>query len=354
MRLPKIEDKFDLEQIEKMVDLYINSGGNYFDTAYVYPGSEEIVKKMLIGRHDRSTYALATKVFYSTLKAKEDVGAIFCEQLERTGAEYFDYYLVHNILNEEVYSHYKSVDCFEQCLSKKEDGLIKKFGFSFHGTPDLLRRVLDEQNNIDFVQIQLNYLDWESEFVCSFENYSILRERNIPIIIMEPIKGGLLANLPKPARSILNEANKNRTMAQWALRFAFNLPGVLTVLSGMSTYEQVMENIDTIKNLTPHDENEIKAIEKVRKYFKNTPTIPCTGCKYCEVSCNKNLPISFILKMLNEQIIMPGDSISKFTYRKLEEHKNASACVMCGKCETVCPQHISIIKCLKDADNCLK
>ncbi len=350
MRLPKDGDNFDVEQIKSMVDAFIDAGFNYFDTAYVYTGSEVVTKEVLVDRYPRDSYTLATKMNAHTgeIKSKADCEWYFNTQLERTGAGYFDYYLLHAISSKENYENYKNLGTFDFVAEKKEEGLIRHNGFSFHGDPELLKLVLDEQPQTEFVQLQINYADWDSDMIHSGELYKIARERNVPIIIMEPIKGGSLVNIADEAKAVFKKIDPASTAASWALRFAGTLDGVHTILSGMSTIEQTDENIETFKNFKPLNDDDKKAIESVLKVMYSTNQVLCTDCKYCVDGCPKNIDIPNIFKLANSNRRTPGDGLNKMLIREIPNDRLPKSCIACGKCEKVCPQHLPIIDYLKE------
>ena len=355
MRLPVIDDEIDLEQMKQMVDLYMEAGLNYIDTAYVYHHgkSEVAIREAIVKRYPRDSFILADKLPAWEIHGKEDRDRVFNEQLERTGAGYFNMYLLHSVEDGNI-SVYRDNDCFNWAMEKKEQGLIRHFGFSFHGSPDLLRELLDQHPEVEFVQIQLNYLDWENPFVRSGELYNILREHNIPMVIMEPIKGGTLAKLKPELEELFKEVDPERSIASWALRFVGSLPGVMTILSGMSALEQMQDNVQTFTDFKPLNETEQETIQKVVKIMLDTPQIGCTACRYCTDGCPMSIAIPDIFKAVNT-MNMYGDTFRpKAFYRSLlKDHGKASDCLQCGQCESVCPQHLPIIELLQKASGML-
>ena len=352
MRLPENDGVIDLDQVCKMVDEYLDAGMNYFDTAYVYHGgnSEKIVKEAIVKRHKRETFTVATKLPAWELKTEADRDRVFNEQLERTGAEYFDYYLLHSIEDGNNYDTYVRLDCFNWGIQKKNEGKIKHFGFSYHGTPELLEEILDKHPEVEFVQIQLNYADWDNKLVHSGKLYDILVKRNIPMIIMEPVKGGTLANMTPDLEAIFKEARPNDSVASWALRFVGSLPGVVTILSGMSNFEQLEDNIKTFTNFEPLSDDEHEIINKVVKIMLDTPLIQCTSCRYCCDGCPAKIKIPDVFNAVNTLRKFPGDMRPVFFYNGLTaDGGKASTCYKCGQCEGVCPQHLPIIKYLEEA-----
>lgn len=352
MRLPEKDGEIDLDQVCKMVDAYLEAGLNYFDTAYVYHGgnSEKIVKEALVNRHPRESFTVATKLPAWAMETEADRDRILEEQLERTGLTYIDYYLLHSLEDGNNYDMYEKLDCFNWGIKKKEEGKIRHFGFSFHGTPELLEKVLDEHPEIEFVQIQLNYADWDNKVVHSGKLYDILVKRNIPMIIMEPVKGGTLANMAPDLEAMFKEARPDMSVASWALRFCASLPGVATILSGMSNQEQVDDNLKTFTNFEPLSNEEQDVIKAVVKKMLDLPLIQCTSCRYCCDGCPAGILIPDVFNAVNTLRKFPGDMRTKFFYGGLVDRSGkASSCVGCGQCEKVCPQHLPIIELMKEA-----
>ena len=353
MRLPEKDGEIDLERVCRMADAYIQAGMNYFDTAYVYHGgnSEKAVKEVLSKRYPRDRFMLATKLPAWSLKVPEDRDRIFNEQLERCGVEYFDFYLLHSLEDGSNGETYERLDCFNWGLQKKAEGKIRHFGFSFHGSPECLIRTLDAHPEVEFVQIQLNYADWENPVVRSGELYEILRSRNIPMVIMEPVKGGSLANLTPELEAMYKAVRPSSSAASWALRFVASLPGVMTILSGMSTEEQMEDNIATFTAFEPLSAEEKALVEKVRTIMMNVQQIGCTSCRYCTPGCPMHISIPDVFRAMNTMTIYHDEFRPKAFYNSLigRGFGRASACIACGQCEGVCPQHLPIIDLLKDA-----
>ena len=353
MRLPEKEGEIDLERVCRMADAYIEAGMNYFDTAYVYHGgnSEKAVKEVLSKRYPRDKFMLATKLPAWSLKVPEDRDRIFNEQLERCGVEYFDFYLLHSLEDGGNGETYERLDCFNWGLQKKAEGKIRHFGFSFHGSPEYLIKTLDAHPEIEFVQIQLNYADWENPVVRSGELYEILHSRNIPMIIMEPVKGGTLANLTPELEAMYKAVRPSASAASWALRFVASLPCVMTILSGMSSEEQMEDNIATFAGFEPLSAEEKALVEKVRTIMLNVPQIGCTSCRYCTPGCPMQISIPDVFRAVNTMNIYHDEFRPKAFYNGLLSRSfgRASACIACGQCEGVCPQHLPIINLLKDA-----
>lgn len=357
MRLPENDGQIDLEQVCQMVDAYLAAGLNYFDTAYVYHGgnSEKIVKEALVKRHPRDSFTVATKLPAWSMKEEADRDRIFNEQLERCGVDYFDFYLLHSVEEGNNGSTYDRLHCWDWGKQKKAEGKIRHFGFSFHGSPEYLEELLDAHPEVEFVQIQLNYADWENPVVRSGRLYEILHSRNIPMVIMEPVKGGTLAKLPPELEARYKALRPDSSIASWALRFVASLPGVMTILSGMSTPDQMADNLQTFTHFEPLTEQEKAVVEEVRTIMMNAPQIGCTACSYCTDGCPMHIAIPDVFRAVNTMRLYHEEFRPKNFYKSLVDqgHGRASDCVACGQCEGVCPQHLPIIELLKEAGGML-
>jgi len=349
MRLPKKEDgSFDIEQIKKMVDLFLKEGFTYFDTAYIYEGSEEAMKEALIDRYPRDRYTVATKLNAAFVKDEESAKSELDISLQRSGAGYFDYYLLH-ALDDKNYQKYDEYHLWDFVKQAKEEGKIHHIGFSFHGTPELLDSLLSKHPEAEFVQLQINYSDWESPSVKARENYETVRKYGKPVVIMEPVRGGALANPIDPVKTAFDQSGSNASYASWAIRFAASLDGVLTVLSGMTTLEQMEDNVSYMKDFKPLNDEERNVILKVQDILSGINSIPCTGCSYCTGGCPMGIQIPDIFSARNKQLIYGATDRARREYdRATRDGNTASTCIQCGQCESVCPQSINIIERLKE------
>ena len=357
MRLPRIDPNdrasIDIEKVKAMVDKFIEEGFTYFDTAWMYCGfnSERAVKEVLTSRHRRDTFTLATKFHAYFANESADVEKIFEEQLEKTGAGFFDYYLLHD-LNRENYEKCKELGAFEFFAKKKEEGLIKSLGCSFHDTPEILDKVLTEHPKLEFVQLQINYLDWDSIGVRARECYETARRHGKPVIVMEPVKGGTLAKVPPAIEEKMKALRPDMSVASWALRFAAGLDGVMVVLSGMSNMEQLCDNISFMKKFEKLNGEEEALVKEAVAALNANPFIPCTGCAYCVDGCPKNIPIPKYFSLYNaDRQEIPGKGITpqgNYYDNLTLEFGAAGDCIECGRCEGICPQHLRIKKYLKE------
>ena len=356
MRLPRLdpndEGSIDLEQTKQMVDTFLQRGFTYFDTAWMYCAfkSENAVKEALTSRHPRESYTLATKLHAAYLHSLDDRDAIFNTQREKTGVEYFDYYLLHDV-GAEHYEIYKKYDCFAWIAEKKRQGLIKHMGFSFHDTAEVLDKILTEHPEMEFVQLQINYLDWDSEGVQSRKCYEVATKHGKPVIVMEPVKGGTLAKLPAAAEALLRQTDPGASIPSWAVRFAASLPNVKMVLSGMSSTEQLLDNTGYMQDFAPLTQQEQAVIAQAVDIINASIAIPCTGCSYCTEGCPMHIAIPKYFSLYNAEMqeLKEKDFTSQGTYydNLTLTFGKASDCIACGQCESVCPQHLPIIENLK-------
>lgn len=345
MRLPKNEGTIDVEQVKDMVDRFLADGFTYFDTAWAYPGSEDAIRQALVERYPREKFQLATKnAAWINCKTREEAIAQFETSLKQTGAGYFDFYLLHN-LGEQRTKFFDDFDMWSFVQEKKKEGLIRYIGFSFHSTPEELEDILNKHPEMEFVQLQINYADWENPSVQSKACYEVARKHGKPVVIMEPVKGGMLANPPEPVQEVFKKANAEASYASWAIRFAASLDGVITVLSGMSNREQMEDNLSYMKNFTSLSKAERDTLQEAQKALSSIPLIPCTSCNYCAKVCPNNIGISGSFTAMNFLTLYKNEEAAKTQENWLvggHGKKSSYECIKCGKCEQVCPQHIAI------------
>ena len=345
MRLPQKDGKIDVEQTKVMVDKFLDAGFTYFDTAWAYAGSEDAIRQALVERYPRDKFQLATKnAAWINCKTREEAIAQFDTSLKQTGAGYFDFYLLHN-LGESRTKAFDDFDMWSWIQEMKAEGKIKHIGFSFHSTPEELEEILNKHPEMEFVQLQINYADWENPAIKSKECYEVARKHGKPVIIMEPVKGGMLANPPEQVQKVFKEANPDASVASWAIKFAASLEGVITVLSGMSNIEQMEDNISYMKDFTKLSDKEEETINKAQEVLKSIPLIPCTTCNYCAKVCPMNIGISGSFTAMNYLTLYNDMAAAKHQEEWLvggHGLKKASECIKCGRCEQACPQHIQI------------
>ncbi|MBQ1375911.1 MAG: aldo/keto reductase [Clostridia bacterium] len=348
MRLPRLESgEIDVSETSEMVDLFMEAGGTYFDTAYVYPGSEEAARKALVERYPRQSYTLATKLIVNPeIKDKESALKEFEISLERTGAGYFDYYLLH-ALQVANYKKYDEYGLWDFVKEQKKKGLIKHYGFSFHADPEILEELLTAHPDVEFVQLQINYADWENPGVNSRRNLEICRAHGKQVIVMEPVKGGILADPIDSVKAVFDRENNGLSYSSWAVRFAAGLPGIFMVLSGMSNVSQMKDNLSYMKDFKPLSEHEHEVIREAQKALNEDKSIPCTSCHYCTKGCPKNIPIPEIFTVENRKKGSPEfRTVREYTIVTVGKGK-ASDCIKCRKCEEACPQHLPITELLE-------
>ena len=343
MRLPRKMGRIDVKQVSQMVDEFLEAGFTYFDTAYIYVGSEEAIGKALVKRHPRESFKLASKLYGPIATSERAAHKQLDTTFKRTGAGYVDYYLLHS-LQTGSYQKYEKLKLWDFLQQKKADGTIKHVGFSFHSGPDLLDQLLTDHPEVEFVQLQLNYADWENESITSRANYEVARKHGKQIVVMEPVKGGKLANPPKKAAELLRAANPDASFASWGIRFAASLDGILTVLSGISNLEQMRDNISYMRDFKPLDERERAVIREVQKVMNASPIIPCTNCRYCVEGCPQGIPIPEVFEAMNLRLGngLIDESITAYE-RAVANAGCASNCIRCERCNDACTQRIDVV-----------
>ena len=338
MRLPMIGEEVDIEQTKQMVDAFLDAGFNYFDTAhgYIQGKSEKALKTCLTSRYPREKYILTDKLTANYFKTEADIRPFFESQLEICGVEYFDFYLMHaqGLVN---YDHFKECRAYETAFELKKEGKIRHVGISFHDRAEVLERILTEYPEIEVVQIQFNYIDYDDPAVQSRKCYEVCRKFNKPVIVMEPVKGGNLVNLPENAKAVLEDLHGG-SPASYAIRFVAGFPGMMMVLSGMSNMEQMQDNISFMRDFKPLDETERAAVEKVQEIFHSKNLIPCTACRYCTDGCPKHISIPDLFAIMNtKQIHHDWNADCYYEDVYTAPGRKASDCLKCGKCEKVTP-----------------
>jgi len=349
MRLPKLPSgRIDVQQTADMVDLFLDAGGTYFDTAYVYDNgeSEDTIRQALVERYPRERYTLATKLNVGRSKDEADAKQQFYTSLERTGAGYFDFYLLHAITrdNYEKYDEYRIWDYVKDLKAK---GLLRHYGFSFHGDPELLENLLAAHPDVEFVQLQLNYADWENPGVASRRNWEICKAHGKPVMVMEPVKGGILADPIPAVKAIFDEASRDLSYASWAIRYMAGKENIYVVLSGMSSLAQMEDNLSYMREFRPLSEREEEVIRRAQAALDADQSIPCTGCRYCTDGCPMQIPIPDIFTVSNRSAGSPRFRTVREYGIVTQSKGRASDCIQCGQCEAACPQHLPIIELLE-------
>ena len=342
MRLPMNGNEIDMVEFTKMVDYFMENGFNYFDTDHVYiQGKSELaLKEALFKRYNREDIIFADKLSSSTFKDENGIYEIFNKQLEATGAKYFDFYLLHALSKRNI-SHYEDNNAFNVVKEFKEKGLIKHIAMSFHDTADVLDDILTSHPEVEVVQLQFNYADYYDLNVQSKACYDVCVKHNKKVIVMEPVKGGSLVDIPDAAREVFDELN-NGSYASYAIRFCASFDNIFMVLSGMSNMDQMVDNISYMKDFKPLDDIELNAVKKVQEILNSIDLVKCTKCRYCVDGCPKNILIPQLISSLNKKRTFPN-SKGDFDYKwYIKDHGKASDCIKCGKCEIICPQKLPI------------
>ena len=349
MRLPMNGDQVDIAETTRMVDEFLAQGFNYFDTAHGYIGgkSELALKECLTSRYPREAYSLTDKLTDSYFKTEADIRPFFESQLEACGVDYFDFYLMH-AQNADNFKKFKACRAYETAFALKAEGRIRHVGLSFHDRAEVLDQILTEYPQIEVVQIQFNYLDYDDIAVQSRKCYEVCRKHGKPVLVMEPVKGGSLVNLPEEAKKVLDDLHGG-SPASYAIRFAAGFPGMMMVLSGMSNMEQMKDNLSYMRDFKPLNETELAAVNKVQEIFHKMNMIPCTACRYCVEGCPKQISIPDLFAIMNIKQLH-HDWNADYYYEEVHtaSGRRASDCLKCGKCEKICPQHLPIRKLLEE------
>lgn len=353
MRLPRSAGRIDTGQVSDMVDVFLDAGFNYFDTARIYPGSEIAAHKALVKRHPRERYLVATKLNTMVAPTAALAKRQFETSLRKLGCGYVDFYLLHSLMGA-TYKSYERLGLWDYVRDLRQQGKVRHIGFSFHGGPELLDQLLAEHPETEFVQLQINYADWENARITSRANYEVARAHNMPIVVMEPVKGGALANPAPEVRKVLSDYAPDASFASWALRFAASLDGVAMVLSGMSDMEQMRDNISFMRNFAPLSAAELDVIRQARDILGASSDIPCTACGYCLEGCPKHIAIPDVFAAMNVSLAGGQLQQAQQAYQTASaKGAPASACIACGACESACPQHISIVSQLRECASTL-
>lgn len=349
MRLPMYGDKIDIEQFKKMVDVFMANGFNYFDTAHIYHDgeSEKAIREAVSSRYPRESFILTDKLTTNCFNKQEDIRPLFKQQLKDSGVDYFDFYLMHS-QDAAIYEKFRRCNAYETALEMQKEGKFRHFGISFHDKAEVLEQILKDYPQIEAVQIQFNYLDYGDPAVDSKRVYEVCEKYGKAVIVMEPVKGGNLVNLPEKAQGILDSLNSGMSNASYAIRFAASFPNMFMVLSGMSDLAQINDNMSYMKDFKPLDEKEMQAVNDVRKAFSEINLIPCTACHYCTSGCPMNISIPELFSCYNHKVNFHDWNQDYYYAQITRDGGKPSECIECGQCEGICPQHLEIIRLLKD------
>lgn len=349
MRLPMDGDKIDIEQFKKMVDVFMANGFNYFDTAHIYHDgeSEKAIREAVSSRYPRESFILTDKLTTNCFNKQEDIRPLFKQQLKDSGVDYFDFYLMHS-QDAAIYEKFRRCNAYETALEMQKEGKFRHFGISFHDKAEILEQILKDYPQIEAVQIQFNYLDYGDPAVDSKRVYEVCEKYGKAVIVMEPVKGGNLVNLPEKAQGILDSLNSGMSNASYAIRFAASFPNMFMVLSGMSDLTQINDNMSYMKDFKPLDEKEMQAVNDVRKAFSEINLIPCTACHYCTSGCPMNISIPELFSCYNHKVNFHDWNQGYYYAQITRDGGKPSECIECGQCEGICPQHLEIIRLLKD------
>lgn len=349
MRLPMDGDKIDIEQFKKMVDVFMANGFNYFDTAHIYHDgeSEKAIREAVSSRYPRESFILTDKLTTNCFNKQEDIRPLFEQQLKDSGVDYFDFYLMH-AQDAAIYEKFRKCNAYETALEMQKEGKFRHFGISFHDKAEVLEQILKDYPQIEAVQIQFNYLDYGDPAVDSKRVYEVCEKYDKAVIVMEPVKGGNLVNLPEKAQGILDSLNSGMSNASYAIRFAASFPNMFMVLSGMSDLAQINDNMSYMKDFKPLDEKEMQAVNDVRRAFSEINLIPCTACHYCTSGCPMNISIPELFSCYNHKVNFHDWNQDYYYAQITRDGGKPSECIECGQCESICPQHLEIIRLLKD------